>query len=247
MAYRRREISMGFTERPFLSGSHICYLFGDDDERFRLLARYLAAGSRDRERILYLSDTLPVDGVRSALLGEGAELGEPGQSVFLPAEDGYLSDGKFSSQATLEKIRTFFEDSISAGYRGARGTGEMSWALRGVPGVEDVMDYEYGAGAPIEIEARSSGELALLRVRDHGVGIAQGDQVRLFRRFERAAGQRGIKGAGLGLWIVRQIAEAFGGTVELESELGHGAQFTVRLPRGPTRLVEAAPGAVVLH
>ncbi len=106
---------------------------------------------------------------------------------------------------------------------------------------------KYGAGAPIEIEARSSGEFALLRVRDHGVGIAQADQVRLFRRFERAAGQRGIKGAGLGLWIVRQIAEAFGGTVELESELGRGAQFTVRLPRGPTRQVEAAPGAVVLH
>lgn len=106
---------------------------------------------------------------------------------------------------------------------------------------------KYGAGAPIEVEARSSGELALLRVRDRGVGIAQSDQVRLFRRFERAAGQRGTKGAGLGLWIVRQIAEAFGGTVELESELGHGAQFTVRLPRGPTGQVEVSPGAVVLH
>lgn len=142
MAYRRREISIGFTERPFLSGSHICYLFGDDDERFRVLAQFIAAGSRDRERILYLSDTLPVDGVRSALLREGAELGEPGQSLFMPAEDGYLSNGKFSSQATLAKIQTFFENSISAGYRGARGTGEMSWALRGVPGVEDVMEYE---------------------------------------------------------------------------------------------------------
>lgn len=142
MAYARREISLGFSERRFLSGSHICYLFGGDDERLRLLARFLTAGTRDRERVLCLSDTLPCDGVRAALLKERADLGEPGQTLFMRSDEVYIRQGWFSSDAMLAQVRDFFEESVAAGYRGARGTGEMSWALRDVSGTEDVMVYE---------------------------------------------------------------------------------------------------------
>ena len=64
-------------------------------------------------------------------------------------------------------------------------------------------------------------------MRDSGPGITQGDQARIFERF--AAGQKG-GGAGLGLSIVRAVAEAHGGRVELDSAPGLGATFVIVIP-----------------
>ncbi len=78
-------------------------------------------------------------------------------------------------------------------------------------------------------------------VRDTGKGIALVDQQRIFERFARASSQRRqSEGAGLGLAIVRAIAEAHGGRVELRSQAGVGSTFTLILPleppsRGPAR------------
>jgi signal transduction histidine kinase len=68
-------------------------------------------------------------------------------------------------------------------------------------------------------------------VRDHGIGIAPADQARIFERFGRAVPARAYGGFGLGLWLVKQGAEALGGTVAVESAPGEGARFTVTLPR----------------
>ena len=69
-------------------------------------------------------------------------------------------------------------------------------------------------------------------VRDEGLGIAPADQAKIFDRFERR-GTRMLSGSsGLGLSIVRAIAEAHGGRVELRSERGEGAQFTIIVPVG---------------
>jgi signal transduction histidine kinase len=67
-------------------------------------------------------------------------------------------------------------------------------------------------------------------VRDTGPGVRRGDQERIFDRFARGAGPRSSGGAGLGLAIVRAIAEAHGGDVELRSSPGNGATFTLTLP-----------------
>lgn len=66
-------------------------------------------------------------------------------------------------------------------------------------------------------------------VSDDGLGIAAEDQLKLFRRFFRAAGaaQAGASGAGLGLYIARALAELHGGRLRLDSELGHGSTFYV--------------------
>ncbi|MBD2346877.1 sensor histidine kinase [Anabaena subtropica] len=71
-------------------------------------------------------------------------------------------------------------------------------------------------------------------VRDTGEGIAKADQKRIFQRFARASNsRRRSEGAGLGLSIVEAIAEAHGGKVTLESQLGTGAIFTIVLPLEP--------------
>ncbi|WP_437313792.1 AAA family ATPase [Sorangium sp. So ce385] len=89
---------------------------------------------------------------------------------------------------------------------------------------------KYGAGGPIHVIVRGHSDRALLVVRDHGMGIAEADQARIFERFERAVSVRNFGGLGLGLYIVRWIVTAHGGTIRVESELGAGASFIVELP-----------------
>ncbi|MDB4946888.1 MAG: pleC1 [Labilithrix sp.] len=95
----------------------------------------------------------------------------------------------------------------------------------------------YGAGKPIGVAVRLApgGHRAEISVTDHGMGIAPADQGRIFSRFERAISSSEVAGLGLGLYITRRIAEAHGGSIAVESELGAGARFTVTLPlAGPT-------------
>lgn len=91
---------------------------------------------------------------------------------------------------------------------------------------------KYGAGRPIEVEVSRRGAAGRLVVRDHGIGIAPEHQRRIFERFERAASARHYGGFGLGLWIARQIVEASGGTITVESAAGAGSTFVVDLPAG---------------
>lgn len=99
---------------------------------------------------------------------------------------------------------------------------------------------KYGAGRPIEIEVDGGEATARFSVRDHGIGIPEEHQSRIFERFERAVSDRHYGGLGLGLWIVRQIVDAFGGTIEVESRVGEGSTFTVLLPRVPKKRTTGA-------
>jgi signal transduction histidine kinase/DNA-binding response OmpR family regulator len=98
---------------------------------------------------------------------------------------------------------------------------------------------KYGQGKAVEVELARDGESVRLIVRDQGIGIGAREQARIFERFERAvsAGQYG--GFGLGLWIARQVVEASGGKISVQSELGQGAEFTVVLPCGASRPEDA--------
>ena len=86
-------------------------------------------------------------------------------------------------------------------------------------------------GDPIRLGSAVEDGEARLWVRDSGPGVAPEDQERIFERFARAsASRRRSEGAGLGLAIVRAIAEAHGGRVALASERGAGATFSLVLP-----------------
>ncbi|MDC0677611.1 AAA family ATPase [Sorangium atrum] len=89
---------------------------------------------------------------------------------------------------------------------------------------------KYGAGGPVHVVVRDEGDRARLVVRDHGMGIAEADQTRIFERFERAVSVRNFGGLGLGLYIVRWIVTSHGGTIRVESKPGAGATFIVELP-----------------
>ncbi len=91
---------------------------------------------------------------------------------------------------------------------------------------------KFGAGEPVEVAVGArSGECAVLTVTDHGIGIHDADQRRIFERFQRAVPHETYPGMGLGLWICRAIVEAHGGHIGVESRPGAGAKFAVQLPR----------------
>jgi PAS domain S-box-containing protein len=89
---------------------------------------------------------------------------------------------------------------------------------------------KYGAGRPVHVRVEAVGAFARLTVRDEGIGIEPEALPRLFGRFERAVSDRQYGGLGLGLYISRQLVEAMGGHVYVDSRLGEGATFTVELP-----------------
>jgi len=99
---------------------------------------------------------------------------------------------------------------------------------------------KYGAGKPVEMEFGPHGEGARLVVRDHGIGIAPADLPQIFERFERAVSSRNYGGLGLGLYIVRRIIEAHGGTISVDSTPGEGSAFYVELPFRPAVPVRGA-------
>jgi PAS domain S-box-containing protein len=89
---------------------------------------------------------------------------------------------------------------------------------------------KYGAGKPIHVRVEVVDERAHLTVQDEGIGIAPEDVPRLFSRFGRAVSERHYGGLGLGLFISRQIVEAMGGHIHVESQPARGSTFTVELP-----------------
>jgi PAS domain S-box-containing protein len=89
---------------------------------------------------------------------------------------------------------------------------------------------KYGPGSPVEMSVTRETECACLKVRDYGIGIAPEDRRRIFQRFERAVSMSHYSGFGLGLWIAQEIVTAHGGSIDVDSELGRGSTFIVRLP-----------------
>ncbi len=86
-------------------------------------------------------------------------------------------------------------------------------------------------GRPVEIRARREADAVVLQVVDQGVGIAPEDLPHIFRDFY--TGKTEEHGAGLGLAITQRIIEAHDGQIEVQSELGVGSTFTIRLPALP--------------
>ena len=87
-----------------------------------------------------------------------------------------------------------------------------------------------GPGGRIRLHLSTSAEEVTVTVSDTGVGIPEQDQARVFERFYRTNASRSGPGHGLGLSLVEAIVKLHGGTVHLQSTLGEGSVFTLRLP-----------------
>lgn len=105
--------------------------------------------------------------------------------------------------------------------------------------LENAVKYS-GDHVDVQVRMETPDERVVLSVQDHGVGIAQHDLKRIFKRFQRVGGRSvsHVKGTGLGLFIVKAIAKKHGGKAFAESEgEGRGTTVVIELPR-----IEAAGG-----
>jgi heavy metal sensor kinase len=88
------------------------------------------------------------------------------------------------------------------------------------------------AGGQVQFRSFAEGEFAVVEIEDTGIGISSEDLPRIFDRFFRAdqARSREVPGSGLGLSIAQWVVEAHHGTIQVDSKLGEGSRFRVRLP-----------------
>jgi signal transduction histidine kinase len=167
--------------------------------------------------------------------------------------DTFLDIGQMASgELRLEPETLDLGELVSDVVR--RASDDLTWArcqcdLEVTPGVTGRWDrvqidlvvsnllsnaIKYGGGFPIAVTVTGTAEAGLVRIQDHGAGIAPADHARVFEKFTRLPGPSVVGGFGLGLWIVRKVVEAAGGSILLESDVGQGATFTISLPRqGP--------------
>jgi two-component system sensor histidine kinase SenX3 len=189
---------------------------GHDDEAVRGFAVRL---EREAERLSRLvSDLLDLSRVEG-----GAETDEQVRFDEVVREEV----GRVNERATAAGLTLDVANEGPVWVRGsARDLGLLTRNL-----VENALQYT-GPGGRVSVRVTAVGGGAELSVADTGIGIPARDRERVFERFYRVdrARSRVTGGTGLGLSIVRHVAENLGGSVEVQSELGRGSTFTVRLP-----------------
>lgn len=138
-------ISLGFMPDLFPQGTHICYIYKDEQERSEVIGKFVESGLIGGELVGYFVDAISPAEMRDHLssLGISLPVGEKQEQLSISdAAKTYCCDGCFEPAAMLEKISDFYGRSQKEDYSGARATGEMAWALRGIPGSEKLIEYE---------------------------------------------------------------------------------------------------------
>lgn len=151
----------------------------------------------------------------------------------LPVVTGPV-DLRAAVDAAVERLRRHArpEQRVSvSGEAAVEGRWDRRWLDRALASLVSNA-LKFGGDAPVEVVVEASPALARVRVRDRGVGVDAADVERIFDRFERAASPREFAGLGVGLWMVRRVAEAHRGAVRVAPRADGGSEFVLELPRG---------------
>jgi DNA-binding CsgD family transcriptional regulator len=141
MAYGRPLRTIAELER----GDHACCLYETEEERRAVLMPFLRQGLERGEKVLYIVDAHTPEAVLTHLRDEGLDV-EPflahGQLAIVSRDETYMQQGVFDPDAMIALLRADTDQALVDGYQALRVTGEMSWALRGLPGSERLIEYE---------------------------------------------------------------------------------------------------------
>ncbi len=141
----RQEMDLGFTQDVFPDCHHVCLIFDNEEQRQKIVSEYLAAGLKRGDLVRYFADTTSPTEVRAWLLEMGMDLAkaeETGAFAIAKAENAYCPSGQFAPPEVIENMVARYAMAEQAGYRGSRACGEMTWALRSIPGADRLLEYE---------------------------------------------------------------------------------------------------------
>lgn len=124
-------------------GSHACFLYDEEATHQQVLTTYLLDGLTRGERVVYFADEHTEAVLVDYLYrhGVGRYLAT-GQLQFFDAKQSYLPSGRFQREVIMRLLEEQTQQAMAAGHRGLWATGEMTWALRGHPGLEQLVEYE---------------------------------------------------------------------------------------------------------
>jgi signal transduction histidine kinase len=139
------------------------------------------------------------------------------------------------ARTTVETIRAQLPESASleveAGSEAVNASGDADRIQQVLVNLLDNA-VKYGGGSPVRVCIDPRDGLVRLSVQDEGPGLSRADQERIFEKFYRAGPQlTRTGGTGLGLYISRELVRRMGGRLDVRSEVGAGATFTLELPR----------------
>jgi PAS domain S-box-containing protein len=126
-------------------GDHLCCFYESEEEHRAALAPFLRQGLERGEKVLYIVDARTAEAVIGYLQDEGLDVESylaRGQLTILTADDAYLKQSVFDPDGMIALLRTETERALAEGHAALRVTGEMSWALRGLPGSDRLIEYE---------------------------------------------------------------------------------------------------------
>jgi hypothetical protein len=144
MNKRKQEMEIGFTQEHLPDVHHLCLIYDDEVQRRKIVSEYLAAGVKRGEIVRYFADTTTPEEVHTWLAELGIAPGKDDAFRVVKAENSYCPDGIFVPQQVIDNAVARYTTARAAGYTGSRVTGEMSWALRDIPGSERLLEYEIG-------------------------------------------------------------------------------------------------------
>jgi PAS domain S-box-containing protein len=126
-------------------GAHLCCLYGTEEEHQAVLAPYLRRGLEQGEKTLYIVDAHTAETILGYLSNEGLlveQFLKSGQFAILTRTEAYMRQGFFDPEAMITLLKAETKKALAQGYTALRVTGEMTWALRGLPGSERLIEYE---------------------------------------------------------------------------------------------------------
>jgi len=151
----QRLVSLGFTPEPIPAGTHIGYLFQDENERRRLMSAFVGSGIEARDAVEFLADVdapeLITAQYKARWLPPNGEQ-DNDLCTFASAAKTHCPEGAFVPERMLAHLGRQYACAIAAGHAGARMTGEMTWALRGMPGAERLIEYEAGVNGALDAQ-----------------------------------------------------------------------------------------------
>ncbi len=145
MCINQKIVNLGFTDEKFPAGTHMCMIYNSEEERQRIISKFIENGLSAGEKVGYFADMLKPDNVQEWLENMGVNIpkGEEAEQFNISvAETTYCPHGTFDPEEMLDTLRSYYKKAMDSGFTGARVSGEMSWALRNIPGTDRLVEYE---------------------------------------------------------------------------------------------------------